>query len=143
MDPSAGTSEVFSTLEEGVCSDPDVVFVVGFGSQFSNESTPASDFDLAVKFSGELLERERFEKRCFLSGELQHEDGPFIDVSDIESLPLDVAHDAVNGELLCGDEHAFKQFKTDIETEFDDQRETLRRQQRAVIDRIAEDGLRG
>jgi len=143
MDPNAGTSEVPSSLEEIVCSDPDIVFAVGFGSQLSDESTTLSDFDLAVKFSDELSERERFQKRCFLSGELQHEDWPFIDVSDIESLPLDVAHDVVNGERLCGDEQAFERFKTDIEAEFDDQRETLRRQQRAVIDRIAEEGLRG
>ena len=99
--------------------------------------------DLAVKFTEELSERNRFEKRCFLSGSLQHEESPFIDVSDIESLPLDIAYDAVNGELLCGDETAFMRFKTDVETEFDEQRETLRRQQRSVIDRIAEEGLRG
>jgi len=122
MDPNAGTSEVPSSIEEVVCSDPDIVFTVGFGSQLSDESTTLSDFDLAVKFSDELSERERFQKRCFLSGELQQEDWPFIDVSDIESLPLDVAHDAVNGERLCGDEQAFERFKTDIEAEFDDQR---------------------
>lgn len=143
MDPSAKHSQVRSALEEEVCSDPDVVFAVVFGSQLSGETTPSSDFDLAVKFVDELPKRTRFEKRCFLSGDLQREDRPFIDVTDIESLPLDVAHDAVNGELLCGNEQALEQFKADIEAEFAEQRETLRRQQRAVIDRIAEDGLRG
>ncbi|WP_149783862.1 nucleotidyltransferase domain-containing protein [Halorubrum aquaticum] len=113
------------------------------GSQLSGTPTRASDLDIAVKFGADLSERERFEKRCFLSGDLQGEDRPFIDVSDIESLPLDVAHDAVNGELLCGDEGTFERFKTDTEAKFDEQRETLRRRQRAVIDRIAEDGLRG
>lgn len=143
MGPSAENSEVLSVLAEAVCSDPEIVFAVVFGSQLSGESTLSSDLDLAVKFADELSERDRFERRCFLSGDLQHEDRPFIDVSDIESLPLDVAHDAVNGDLLCGDEQAFERFKTDIEAEFDEQRETLRRRQRAVIDRIAEDGLRG
>ena len=66
-----------------------------------------------------------------------------VDVSDLEALPLEVAHDAVHGELLCGDRQAFAQFKTAIEDEYDAQRETLRRHQRSVIDRIAEDGLRG
>lgn len=143
MNSSVEHSEVLCALEEAVCSDSDIMFAIVFGSQLSGESTPSSDFDLAVKFVNELSERDRFERRCFLSGALQHEDYPFIDVSDIESLPLAVAHDAVNGELLCGDERAFEQFKTDIEAEFDEQRETLRRHQRAVIDRIAEGGLRG
>lgn len=143
MDPSVDHSQVLSVLEEAICSDSDIMFAVVFGSQISGEPTPSSDFDLAVKFADELSERDRFEKRCFLSGDLQDEARPFIDVSDIESLPLDVTHDAVNGELLCGDEQAFEQFTEDIEAEFDEQRETLRRQQRAVIDRIAEDGLRG
>ena len=102
-----------------------------------------SDLDVAIKFTDELSEQERFEKRCFLSGDLQHEDRPFVDVSDIESLPLAVAHDAVNGEPLCGDEQAFERFRADIEARFDRQRETLRRRQRELIDRIAEDGLRG
>jgi predicted nucleotidyltransferase len=143
MGSSAENSQVLSALEDTVCSDPEIVFAAVFGSQLSGETTLSSDFDLAVKFTDTLPERDRFEKRCFLSGDLQHEDRPFIDLSDIESLPLAVAHDAVNGELLCGDEQAFKQFKTSIEAEFEEQRETLRRQQRAVIDRIAEDGLRG
>jgi predicted nucleotidyltransferase len=143
MNPGPDRSQVRSTLEEIVCADPAVVFAVAFGSQISGTSTRSSDLDIAVKFTEALSKRERFERRCFLSGDLQGEDRPFIDVSDIESLPLDVAHDAVNGELLCGDERAFEEFKTDTEAEFDKQCETLHRHRRAVIDRIAEDGLRG
>ncbi|SMO83580.1 nucleotidyltransferase domain-containing protein [Halorubrum cibi] len=143
MDPSADRSQIRSTLEEVVCADPDVVFAVAFGSRLSDASTPSSDLDVAVKFTADLSKRERFEKRCFLSGDLQGEDRPFIDVSDIETLSLDVANDAVNGELLCGDERAFDAFKRNVEAEFGKQRETIRRRQRAVIDRIAEDGLRG
>lgn len=143
MDSSAVYSQVRTAVEETVRDDPEIVFAVGFGSQYSGEPSQSSDFDLAVKFVNELSEQERFEKRCFLSGELQHEDRPFIDVSDIESLPLAVAHDAVNGELLCGDEQAFERFKADVIADFSEQREQLRNEQRAVIDRIAEDGLRG
>lgn len=143
MDPSTEHSQVCADLKEVICPDPDIVFAVAFGSRISGESTSSSDVDLAVKLADELSERERFEKRCFLSGDLQHDHRPFIDVSDIESLPLDVAHDAVHGEFLCGDKRTFERFKDAIEAEFADQHETLRRQQRAVIDRIAEDGLRG
>ena len=143
MGPNADQSQIRSALKDVVCADPDVVFAVVFGSQLSGTATHSSDFDIAVKFTADCSERDRFKKRCVLSGELQHEEFPFIDVSDIGSLPLDVAHDAVNGDLLCGDKRAFEQFKTDIEAEFNEQRETLRRHQRTVIDRIAEDGLRG
>ncbi|MDS0301161.1 nucleotidyltransferase domain-containing protein [Halogeometricum sp. S1BR25-6] len=136
-------SALFASLEESACPDPDVEFVVAFGSQVTGEATDASDFDIAVKFSDDLSSSERFEKRCFLSGDLQQEEWPFIDISDIETLPLDIAHDAVNGTLVCGDKDAFEQFRIDIEATFGDQRDDLRRQQRAVIDRIAEDGLRG
>ncbi|WP_240625386.1 hypothetical protein [Halonotius pteroides] len=78
-----------------------------------------------------------------MSGDPQQADAPFIDLSDIETLPLGVAYDTVNGTFVCGDKHAFEQFKTAIEAAFDDQRDTLRRQQRDVIDRIAAEGLRG
>lgn len=143
MYPGDVGSELSAGLEESVCSDSDIVFVVAFGSQITGRATHASDLDLAVKFADDLSERDRFETRCFLSGNLQREDTPFIDVSDIESLPLDVAHDAVNGVLVCGDEHAFEQFKTETEATFAEHRDTLRSEQRGVIDRIAEDGLRG
>ncbi|MDS0223475.1 nucleotidyltransferase domain-containing protein [Haloarcula sp. S1AR25-5A] len=136
-------SEVLDEIAASVCPDPDVEYVVVFGSQVSGEPTASSDLDLAVKFVDDLSDREQFQKRCFLSGNLQREDAPFIDVTDIEALPLDVAHDVVNGELVCGDEEAFEQFKAEIEAEFSEQRETIRRQQRDIIDRIAEDGLRG
>jgi predicted nucleotidyltransferase len=143
MDGGDERSQVFATIEESMCPDPDVTFVIAFGSQVSGEPTRSSDLDLAVKFADDLSNRERFEKRCFLSGDLQQEDAPFVDLSDIETLPLAVAHEAINGVFVCGDENAFAQFKDDLETTFAEQRDALRRQQRDVIDRIAEDGLRG
>jgi len=143
MDTGNRSSELFAALEESACSDSDVEFVVAFGSRITGEAARASDLDLAVKFADGLSESDRFEKRCSLSGGLQQEGAPFIDVSDLQSLPLDVTHDAVNGAFVCGDEHAFEQFKTDVEATFVEQRDALRRKQRAVIDRIAEDGLRG
>lgn len=143
MDMGDADPELFTALKESVCSDSDVEFVVAFGSQMTGEATRASDIDLAVKFADDLSDSARFEKRCFLSGDLQREDAPFIDVSDIEALPLDVAHDAINGTFVCGDEHTFKRLKANIKATFDEQHDDLHRQQRAVIDRIAEDGLRG
>lgn len=143
MDRSGELSGILDTLGESVCSDSDVQFAVAFGSHSTGEPTQSSDIDLAVKFADDLSDRERFDKRCFLSGDLQREDAPFVDLSDIETLPLDVAHDAVNARFVCGDERAFERFKTDIEATFDEQSDALRCRQRDVIDRIAEDGLRG
>ncbi|WP_152421297.1 nucleotidyltransferase domain-containing protein [Natronococcus amylolyticus] len=143
MNGNDGRSRVLAALEESVCSDTDIEFVVTFGSQTTGKSTPASDFDVALKFTDDLSSHERFKRRCFLSGDLQQDDAPFVDLSDIEELPLDVANDAVNGNLVCGDEQVFRQFKTDIEAAFSQQRDDLRQQQHDVIDRIAEGGLRG
>lgn len=140
---SGDRSEVLDDLAASVCPDPDVEYVVAFGSQVSGEPTASSDLDLAVKFADDLSDQERFEKWCFLAGDLQREDAPFVDVADIQTLPLDVAHDVVNGEFVCGDEEAFDQFKTETKAAFSERRETIRREQQAVIDRIAEDGLRG
>jgi len=143
MDASGESSEILDALEASACTDPNVEFAVAFGSQIEGEPTRSSDADLAVKFADGLSDRERFDKRCFLSGDLQQDGAPFVDLSDIETLPLDVAHDAVNGRFVCGDERAFERFKADIEERFAEERETLRRHQHEVIDRIAEDGLRG
>jgi predicted nucleotidyltransferase len=143
MEASDEHSQLFTTLEESLCRHPDIEFVVAFGSQVTGDSRSSSDLDFAVKFADDLSSHERFQKRCFLSGDLQQADAPFIDLSDIEDLPLDVAHDAVNGEFLCGNEQAFRQFKRDIKASFEERRDEIRRHQQDVIDRIAEDGLRG
>ncbi|MBX0286603.1 nucleotidyltransferase domain-containing protein [Halomicroarcula sp. F28] len=134
-------SAILDGVASSVCPDPDVEYVVAFGSQVFGESTVSSDLDLAVKFVDDLSDHERFEKWCFLSGDLQREDAPFVDVADIKMLPLDVAHDVVNGEFVCGDEEAFEQFKQEIEVGYSEHRETTRREQQDVIDRVAEDGL--
>lgn len=138
-----GRSAAFEALEESLCTDPAVEFAVAFGSHVTGDSHSSSDLDIAVKFADELSAREQFEKRCFLSGELQREGEPFVDLSDIEALPLAVAHDAVNGEFVCGNEQAFRRFEAEIEAAFAERNDEARRRRRAVIDRIAEGGLRG
>ena len=143
MDTTEERSEVLVALESAVCRDPDLDFAIVFGSQATDDARPSSDLDVAVKFADDLSSSERFEKQCFLSGELQEEGAPFIDVSDIDGLPLAVAHDAVHGKLLCGDEQAFREVKAEVEAAFAEQGDDIRRRQRALIDRIAEEGLRG
>jgi predicted nucleotidyltransferase len=143
MDTTNERSDVFVALESVICRDPDIEFAIVFGSQVTDDARPSSDLDIAVKFAEKLSSHDRFQKRCFLSGELQQEDIPFIDLSDIDELPLAVAHDAVHGRVRCGDEQTFRAVKAEIEAAFTQQSDDIRRRQRAVIDRIAEEGLRG
>jgi len=143
MDAAGGIPEEMADSEQSLCGDPDIEFVVAFGSWVTGDERPSSDFDIAVKFDDGLSVSERFRKRCDLSGTLQHADRPFIDISDIEELPLDVTRDAVDGEFLCGDERAFQDFKSAVEERFEDRRDNVRRHHRDIIDRIAEDGLHG
>ena len=143
MEQVDGDSAVVTAVAESVCSEAAVDFAVVFGSWVAEEGHDGSDLDIAIKFSERLTPQERFEKRCFLSGELQSEGRPFVDVSDIETLPLAVAHDAVSGKFLCGDDEAFTEFKSAIESAFAETNAGLHREQQEVINRIAEEGLRG
>lgn len=135
MGTTDGRSRLLAALEESLCHDPDVEFAVAFGSQVAGNARRSSDLDVAVKFSDELSSQGRFRKRCFLSVGLQREGAPFVDIADIPELPLAVAHDAVNGDLLCGDERSFHEFETDIDTEFEQRRDDIRRHQQTVISR--------
>jgi predicted nucleotidyltransferase len=126
-----------------LCADQAVVFAVVFGSRQSGETTAASDLDIAVQFDDDCSSHERFRRRCRLSGELQRGDLPFVDVSDLDTLPLEVAADAVGGQLLCGDRAAFASVRRTVATEYAQRREELQAHHRSVVDEIAERGLRG
>lgn len=143
MGATDGRSQLLAALGEAICSDPDVEFAVAFGSRAAGTSRQSSDIDVAIKFSDELSASERFRKRCSLSGELQREDAPFVDVSDIEELPLPVTHDAVRATLLCGDEETLRRVKEGIDAAFTERGADIRRNQRDLIDRIAGEGLGG
>lgn len=143
METNDGGSQLLAALVGSICYDPDIEFVIAFGSSVTDDSHRSSDLDLAIKFDDDLTAHERFHKWCFLSGDLQRSDAPFVDLSDIGTLPVDIANDAVNGQFLCGDEAAFRAFKADVEEAFKAQCDDIRRHQRDVIERIAEEGLSG
>ena len=143
MDAVNEDSEVPPAVAESLCEDPAVEFAVLFGSRHTDEERASSDVDIAVKFSERLSSHERFKKRCFLAGDLQRAGAPFVDLSDLDALSIDVAHDAVNGAFLCGDEDAFSETKRQIDREYAAQADEIRTQHRNRIDRIAEDGLHG
>ena len=143
MAESEHPTQLVSDLR-GVLGESDAVeFAVLFGSFAENDDTPPSDIDLAIEFSDALAPDERFRQLCAFSGNLQSSDRPFVDVSDIERLPLDIAHDAVHGELVFGNEQRFEAFREDIQETFATQRDAIRSRQRDVIERIANQGLHG
>lgn len=130
-------------LGDELCRESDVEFAVVFGSRSTGFPRPNSDVDVAIKFNDDLSAGERFRQLCALSGNVQRSDAPFVDVSDLETLPLTIAARAVDGDLLCGDEASFSRYRESIEAEYADQRDDRKRHNRAVIDRIASGGLRG
>lgn len=130
-------------LGRAICAEPGVQFAVAFGSAVDGPWTPSSDIDVAVKFVDALSPTEQFRRLCSLSGNVQRSDAPFVDVSNVETLPLPVARRAVGGEFVCGDESAFRRYRATIEDEYGDRREEITQHRRDVIDRIARGGLRG
>ncbi|MFC6721076.1 type VII toxin-antitoxin system MntA family adenylyltransferase antitoxin [Halobacteriaceae archaeon SHR40] len=143
MEADNGSPAVPDHVRETLCENPDIEFVVVFGSRAKGTERSSSDLDIAVKFDQDLTSEDRFRKRCRLSAQLQENDSPFVDLSDIDELPLEFAHAAVNGELICGDWEAFREFKTEVEDRFENSREEIERRQLDLIHRIAEEGLRG
>ena len=143
MAESEHPTQLVSDLRGALAESDAVEFAVLFGSFTEDDDTPPSDIDLAIKFSDTLAPDERFRQLCVFSGNLQSSDRPFVDVSDIERLPLDIAHDAIHGELIFGNEQRFEAFREDIQETFAAQRDAIRSRQREVIERIANQGLHG
>lgn len=118
----------------------DVVFAVLFGSRVRGTAGESSDVDVAVKFPEDLdeRERERFRRRNRIDAELQtHADG-FVDVSDVDALPVPVAHAALqDGIVLVGDERAVSQYREGIAREYEASADDRERRQREFIDRLA------
>lgn len=132
-----------SHVESVLCGEPDVEFVVAFGSRVTGDHRPSSDLDVVVSFVDGLSATERFRKRCRLSARVQQEDIPFVDLADLDELSLSFAHAAVSGDFCCGDEAAFRERRADIEAAFERERSTIERDNRETIRRIATEGLRG
>jgi len=143
MQPGEMGSEDPPAVEELLAADPDVAFAVVFGSRADGTPGADSDLDVAVKFADGLTEQERFRKRCRFSGRLQRDDLPFVDLTDLDAVPLEIAHAAMNGEFLCGDEDAFQAFREQIHREYQQHKTEIEQRHRDTISRIAAGGLRG
>jgi predicted nucleotidyltransferase len=120
-------------------SNRPVVFAVLFGSHGRGDADPDSDVDIALRFRETLDAHERFRLRNRIDAELQSYAGGFVDVSDIEKLPLPVAHAALTeGVRLFGDGDSLEEYRERIGEAYEE-RETERvEDRRTFIDRLAE-----
>ncbi|WP_255192433.1 type VII toxin-antitoxin system MntA family adenylyltransferase antitoxin [Natronobeatus ordinarius] len=88
-----------------VLADNDVRYAIVFGSVARGEDTATSDIDLCLRFSDDLSPRERFDRRNRIDSVVQRYATQFVDVSDLEAIPDDVALNALrDGVVIYGNE---------------------------------------
>ena len=117
---------------------PGVVFAVLFGSHAQGDVREASDVDVALRFPDEMEPNERFRLRNRIDATLQEYSDRFVDVSDIDSLPVAVAYAALrDGIILTGDEQVVESYREQIVRAYEDSADERERERREFIDRLA------
>jgi predicted nucleotidyltransferase len=116
----------------------EVVFAVLFGSRVEGTAHTESDVDIALRFPESLTPKARFRLRNRIDAELQSYAEGFVDVSDFESLPVSVAHAALqNGLVMCGDEGAVSEYRGQVTTEYETTKADRDREREEFLDRLA------
>jgi predicted nucleotidyltransferase len=116
----------------------DVRFAVLFGSRVRGETHDSSDVDVVLRFPEELSPKERFCRRNRIDTDLQGYADDFVDVSDIEDLPLPIARAALReGVRLVGDERELTAYREQIDAEYERTAADRERDRREFIDRLA------
>jgi predicted nucleotidyltransferase len=120
-------------------SDRPVVFAVLFGSHGRGDADSESDVDIALRFPETLDAHERFRLRNRIDADLQSYAEGFVDVSDIEVLPLPVAHAALTeGVRLFGDGDSLEEYRERIGETYEESETERAEDRRTFIDRLAE-----
>jgi predicted nucleotidyltransferase len=115
-----------------------VVFALLFGSHARGTTESGSDVDIALRFSDEMNDRERFRTRNRIDAELQQFADGFMDVSDIDALPTQVAYAALrDGIVLVGDESAIRPYREQVADAYEQAADDRERERREFIDRLA------
>ena len=119
-------------------AETDVRFAVLFGSHARGTTHESSDVDIALRFPDDLSPKERFRRRNRIDADIQcHADG-FVDVSDIEGLPLPIARAALkDGIRLVGDDRDINAYRERIEAAHEDTASDRERARREFIDQLA------
>ncbi|MDB2225913.1 DNA polymerase III subunit beta [Halorubrum ezzemoulense] len=116
----------------------DVRFAVLFGSRVRGETHDSSDVDVVLRFPEELSPKERFRRRNRIDTDLQGYADDFVDVSDIEDLPLPIARAALReGVRLVGDERELTAYREQIDAEYERTAADREWDRREFIDRLA------
>lgn len=120
-------------------SDRPVVFAVLFGSHGRGDADPDSDVDLALQFPETLDAHERFRLRNRIDADLQSYAEGFVDVSDVEALPLPVAYAALTeGVRLFGDGNVLEDYRERISEAYEESETERAHERRTFIDRLAD-----
>lgn len=113
-----------------------VVYAVVFGSGVRGDAVTGSDVDVALQFPDDLDDRERFDARNRIDAELQSYADSFVDVSDVERLPVTVVARALrDGQVLYGDDEVAAVDRHRFEEQVAAEEEDRKRHRRDVIDR--------
>lgn len=116
----------------------EVVFAVLFGSRVKGTTHPESDVDIALRLPESLSPKARFRLRNRIDAELQAYAEGFVDVSDFESLPVPVAHTALqDGLVLVGDGDTVAEYRTQIAAEYEATKADRDREREEFLDRLA------
>ena len=123
-------------------AETDVCFAVLFGSRVRGDAHESSDVDVALRFPDDLSPTERFRRRNRIDAELQSHADAFVDVSDIEALPLPIARAALrDGIRLVGDDREVDAYRDRVEAEYEETATERERDRREFVDRLAKGEL--
>ena len=123
-------------------AETDVCFAVLFGSRVRGDAHESSDVDVALRFPDDLSSTERFRRRNRIDAELQSHADAFVDVSDIEALPLPIARAALrDGIRLVGDDREVDAYRDRVEAEYEETATERERDRREFVDRLAKGEL--
>ena len=114
----------------------DVVFAVLFGSHATGTADATSDVDIALRFPDEMAAIERFRRRNRIDAELQQYAAGFVDVSDLEELPVHVAHAALRDGIVVAGEMSTA-YREEVEQEYEATAGERAAQREELIERLA------
>lgn len=118
--------------------DQPLRFALLFGSRSRGAGDGSSDVDVTVAFEDGLDKKERFRRRNRIDADLQAYAAAQVDVNDFETLPMDVARQAVReGVLLVGDERTLRRLEGRLEDEFESTEGERRRERRRTLERLS------
>lgn len=117
----------------------EIEFGIIFGSRARGTANKSSDVDVALRFPGDMDESERFHQRNRIDAELQAYADGFVDVSDIETLPIHVAYAALrDGIRIVGDESSVEAYKENVERKYMAESSEREQNRREFIERLAQ-----